>query len=199
MYGTRYQILLSKRGPVAENGFLIGKSSQLGLKHGPILLFVAEPRKEFGLTAANPMLWRQEVVPNLGIVSYRDGKSFVMADIPGIIEGAHLGKGLGLRFLRHIERNSILLFMIPCDTKDIKKEYKILINELLQFNPELLDKSAVLAITKTDMLDEGLINEMKKLLPEKITTVFISSITGQGIDELKDIIWRELNKKDSDD
>ncbi len=139
------------------------------------------------------------LVPNLGIVSYRDGKSFVMADIPGIIEGAHLGKGLGLRFLRHIERNSILLFMIPCDTRDIKKEYRILINELLQYNPELLDKSAVLAITKADMLDEVMIREMKKELPEKVKTVFISSVTGQGIDELKDVLWKELNKKESDD
>ncbi len=137
------------------------------------------------------------LVPNLGIVSYREGKSFVMADIPGIIEGAHLGKGLGLRFLRHIERNSILLFMIPCDSKDIKKEYKILINELLQYNPELLDKSAVLAITKADRLDPGLIEEMKKELPEKVPTVFISSVSGQGIDELKDILWKELNKPDS--
>jgi GTP-binding protein len=139
------------------------------------------------------------LVPNLGIVSYREGRSFVMADIPGIIEGAHLGKGLGLRFLRHIERNSILLFMIPCDTKDIKKEYKILISELQQYNPELLDKAAVLAITKIDMLDEGMIGEMKKLLPEKIKHVFISSITGQGIDQLKDILWKELNKKGPND
>ena len=135
------------------------------------------------------------LVPNLGIVAYRDGKSFVMADIPGIIEGAHLGKGIGLRFLRHIERNSILLFMIPCDTKDIKKEYAILLNELQQFNPELLDKSAILAITKTDMLDEGLIKEMKKELPSKISTVFISSISGKGLDELKDLLWKELNKE----
>ena len=134
------------------------------------------------------------LVPNLGIVAYRDGKSFVMADIPGIIEGAHLGKGIGLRFLRHIERNSILLFMIPCDTKDIKKEYKILLNELQQYNPELLDKSAILAITKSDMLDEGLIKEMKKELPPKIATVFISSISGKGLDVLKDMLWKELNK-----
>ena len=139
------------------------------------------------------------LVPNLGIVAYRDGKSFVMADIPGIIEGAHLGKGIGLRFLRHIERNSILLFMIPCDTKDIKKEYAILLNELQQFNPELLDKSAILAITKTDMLDEGLIKEMKKELPSKISTVFISSISGKGLDELKDLLWKELNKETVND
>lgn len=134
------------------------------------------------------------LVPNLGIVSYRDGKSFVMADIPGIIEGAHLGKGLGLRFLRHIERNSILLFMVPCDTKNIANEYKILLNELKQFNPELLDKSSVLAITKADMLDAGLIEEMKKELPAGIKSVFISSVTGMGITELKDILWAELNK-----
>jgi GTP-binding protein len=134
------------------------------------------------------------LVPNLGIVSYRDGKSFVMADIPGIIEGAHLGKGIGLRFLRHIERNSILLFMIPCDTNNIKKEYGILINELKQYNPELLDKASVLAITKSDMLDEGLIAEMKKELPEKMKSVFISSVTGYGIDALKDLLWSELNK-----
>lgn len=134
------------------------------------------------------------LVPNLGIVSYRDGKSFVMADIPGIIEGAHLGKGLGLRFLRHIERNSILLFMIPCDSKNIMKEYQILLNELKQFNPELLDKSAVLAITKSDMLDAGLIDEMKKELPPEIKSIFISSVSGHGITELKDIIWAELNK-----
>jgi GTP-binding protein len=134
------------------------------------------------------------LVPNLGIVSYRDGRSFVMADIPGIIEGAHLGKGLGLRFLKHIERNSILLFMIPCDSKEIKKEYDILVNELRQFNPELLDKSAVLAITKTDMLDEGLIKEMKKEIPKNIPTVFISSVSGLGIEELKDVLWQELNK-----
>ena len=139
------------------------------------------------------------LVPNLGIVAYRDGKSFVMADIPGIIEGAHLGKGIGLRFLRHIERNSILLFMIPCDTKDIKKEYKILLNELQQYNPELLDKSAILAITKSDMLDEGLIKEMKKELPSKISTVFISSISGKGLDELKDMLWKELNKNPVND
>lgn len=134
------------------------------------------------------------LVPNLGIVSYRDGRSFVMADIPGIIEGAHLGKGLGLRFLRHIERNSILLFMIPCDTKNIKKEYEILRNELKQFNPELMDKSAVLAITKADMLDDQLIAEMKKEIPKDIPSVFISSVSGKGIEQLKDILWKELNK-----
>lgn len=133
--------------------------------------------------------------PNLGIVSYRDNKSFVMADIPGIIEGASEGKGLGLRFLRHIERNSLLLFMVPADADDIKKEYEILHNELVKYNPELLDKRRVLAITKSDMLDEELIEALSQDLPEGIPHVFISSITGQGIMELKDLLWKELNKE----
>ncbi|MFM8431805.1 MAG: GTPase ObgE, partial [Bacteroidota bacterium] len=119
------------------------------------------------------------LVPNLGMVSYRDGKSFIMADIPGIIEGAHLGKGLGIRFLRHIERNSTLLFMIPCDSKDIKKEYAILLNELELYNPELLDKPRILAITKCDMLDDDLINEMKPAVPSELPVVFISSASGK--------------------
>ena len=135
------------------------------------------------------------LVPNLGIVSYRDGKSFVMADIPGIIEGAAEGRGLGLRFLRHIERNSILLFMIPVDSEDVVKEYDILLNELKQYNPELIDKQRVLAITKCDMLDEELLEEMKKELPQGIQTVFISSVSGMGIPELKDLIWTEINKE----
>jgi len=135
------------------------------------------------------------LVPNLGIVAHRDNKSFVMADIPGIIEGASEGKGLGLRFLRHIERNSILLFMIPADTDDIVKEYNILLNELKQYNPELVGKQRILAITKCDMLDEELMEEMKKLIPNDIQTVFISSVTGLGIQELKDLIWTELNKE----
>src|SRR5690606_34346112 len=118
------------------------------------------------------------LTPNLGIVSYRDNRSFVMADIPGIIEGAHLGKGIGHRFLRHIERNSMLLFMIPADSNDIKKEFKILLNELKQYNPELLDKPRLLAITKSDLLDSELEKLMKKELP-KIPAVFISSITGK--------------------
>lgn len=130
--------------------------------------------------------------PNLGIVSYRDDKSFVMADIPGIIEGASEGKGLGLRFLRHIERNSLLLFVVPADADDIKKEYEILLNELTQYNPELLDKRRVLAISKSDMLDDVLMQEMSFFLPD-IPYVFISSITGFGIPALKDILWRELN------
>nr|WP_320039367.1 GTPase ObgE [uncultured Bacteroides sp.] len=133
--------------------------------------------------------------PNLGIVSYREGKSFVMADIPGIIEGASEGKGLGLRFLRHIERNSLLLFMVPADADDIKKEYEILLNELSTFNPEMLDKQRVLAITKCDMLDQELMDEIEKTLPESIPHVFISSITGLGVAALKDILWEELNKE----
>jgi GTP-binding protein len=132
------------------------------------------------------------LVPNLGIVSYREDKSFVMADIPGIIEGAHEGKGLGIRFLRHIERNSMLLFMIPADTDDIRQEYEILVNELKMYNPELLDKKRIMAVTKADLLDEELIDEMKKDLPD-IPSVFISSLTGKGITALKDLIWRELN------
>ncbi|MCX6235298.1 MAG: GTPase ObgE [Bacteroidetes bacterium] len=131
--------------------------------------------------------------PNLGIVSYHDYKSFVVADIPGIIEGAHEGKGLGLRFLRHIERNSLLLFMVPADSSDIKKEYDILVNELKQYNPELLDKARILAITKSDLLDDELIGEMKKELPN-IPWVFISSFTKRGLEKLKDMIWTELNK-----
>lgn len=133
--------------------------------------------------------------PNLGIVSYRDNRSFVMADIPGIIEGASEGKGLGLRFLRHIERNSLLLFMVPADADDIKKEYEILHNELVKYNPELLDKRRVLAITKSDMLDEELIEALSHELPEGTPYVFISSITGLGIVELKDLLWKELNKE----
>jgi len=133
------------------------------------------------------------LVPNLGVVEYRDYKSFVMADIPGIIEGAAEGKGLGNRFLRHIERNSILLFMIPSDADDIKKDYEILMGELEKHNPELIDKDRLLAITKSDLLDDELIAEMKELLP-KVDTLFISSITNTGIQELKDKIWRLLNQ-----
>ena len=133
--------------------------------------------------------------PNLGIVSYRDGKSFVMADIPGIIEGASAGKGLGLRFLRHIERNSLLLFMVPGDADDIRKEYDILLNELATFNPDMLDKQRVLAITKCDLLDDELIEMLEDTLPEGIPHVFISSVTGLGVSVLKDILWNELNKE----
>ncbi len=135
------------------------------------------------------------LVPNLGIVSYRDGKSFVMADIPGIIEGAAEGRGLGLRFLRHIERNSILLFMIPADSNDIVKEFDILLNELKQYNPELVDKQRILAITKCDMLDDELMDGIKNEIPPNIQTVFISSVAGTGIQELKDLIWVEINKE----
>jgi len=130
--------------------------------------------------------------PNLGIVAYRDGRSFVMADIPGIIEGAHEGKGLGLRFLRHIERNSVLLFMVPADSKDIKKEYKILLNELKQFNPELLDKGRILAISKADLLDEEMTGLLKKGLP-RMPLVFISSHTQIGLTALKDLLWKQIN------
>ncbi len=130
--------------------------------------------------------------PNLGIVSYHDEKSFIMADIPGIIEGAHEGKGLGTRFLRHIERNSLLLFMIPADTKSIKEEYKILLNELKQFNPELLNKGRVLAITKCDMLDDEMMKMLKKEIP-RIPHVFISSHTRMGLPKLKDLLWEQLN------
>ena len=153
--------------------------------------------------------------PSLGIVGYRDNKSFVMADIPGIIEGASEGKGLGLRFLRHIERNSLLLFMVPGDTDDIKREYEILLNELRQFNPEMLDKQRVLAVTKCDLLDDELIEMLKEDLSQLSTVncqpstvncqlstvncqlstpiVFISAVTGFGLEELKDVLWRELN------
>jgi GTP-binding protein len=130
--------------------------------------------------------------PNLGIVAYRDDYSFVVADIPGIIEGAHDGKGLGLRFLRHIERNSLLLFMVPADSKNIREEYSILLNELKQYNPELMDKARLLAITKSDLLDKELTDEIKKELPD-VPSVFISSITRKGLAELKDMIWKELN------
>ena len=133
--------------------------------------------------------------PNLGIVSYHGGKSFVMADIPGIIEGASQGKGLGLRFLRHIERNSLLLFMVPADSDDIRKEYEVLLNELRTFNPEMLDKQRVLAVTKSDMLDQELMDEIEPTLPEGIPHVFISSVSGLGISVLKDILWEELNKE----
>jgi GTP-binding protein len=133
------------------------------------------------------------IVPNIGIVPYRDQQSFVMADIPGIIEGASEGKGLGLRFLRHIERNSLLLFIVPADADDIHKEYQILLNELTQYNPELLDKNRVLAISKSDMLDEELMEALKQDLPD-VPHLFISSVTNQGIQELKDLLWRELNK-----
>ena len=133
--------------------------------------------------------------PQLGIVNYYDDRSFVMADIPGIIEGAHEGKGLGLRFLRHIERNAMLLFMIPADSKDIAGEYRILQKELKLYNPELLDKQRVVAITKCDMLDDELRKEVRRHVPRKVPSVLISSMTGEGIAELKDLLWNTLNKE----
>jgi len=132
--------------------------------------------------------------PNLGIVEVRDHKSFVMADIPGIIEGAHEGKGLGTRFLRHIERNSILLFMIPADSDDIRRDYGILLGELTQYNPELLDKQRLLAITKCDMLDDELMEQMRSQLPEGVKSIFISSVSGLNITQLKDMLWSALHE-----
>ena len=133
--------------------------------------------------------------PNLGIVEVRDGKSFVMADIPGIIEGAHEGRGLGTRFLRHIERNSVLLFMIPADSDDPARDYDILLGELTQYNPELLDKQRLLAVTKCDMLDDELIEQMRPHLPEGVPSVFISSVSGLNIAKLKDMLWGALQNQ----
>lgn len=133
--------------------------------------------------------------PSLGIVSYRNGQSFVMADIPGIIEGASEGKGLGLRFLRHIERNSLLLFMVPGDTDDIRKEYEILLNEVCKFNPQLMDKQRVLAVTKSDLLDEELVQMLSQDLPEDLPVIFISAVAQKGLTELKDILWTALNSE----
>lgn len=135
--------------------------------------------------------------PNLGLVPYRDNRSFVIADIPGIIEGASEGRGLGLRFLRHIERNSTLLFMIPADSNDIKKDYDILLNELRTYNPEMLDKQRLLAVTKCDMLDGELIEEMRQDLPDGVPAVFISAVAGKGLDELKDMLWVMLNDENN--
>lgn len=132
------------------------------------------------------------LTPNLGVIPYRDHRSFVMADIPGIIEGAAEGKGLGIRFLRHIERNSMLLFMIPADADDIKSEYDILLNELKKYNPELLDKNRLLAITKADLLDDELLTAIKKEVPEQLPSIFISSLTQKNTDRLKDMIWQSL-------
>jgi len=133
--------------------------------------------------------------PSLGIVAYRDNQSFVMADIPGIIEGASEGKGLGLRFLRHIERNSLLLFLVPSDTDDIKHDYEVLLNELRKFNPEMLEKHRILAVTKCDLIDNELEEMLRDTLPTDLPVVFISAVTGKGLDELKDVIWRELNSE----
>lgn len=134
------------------------------------------------------------LTPNLGIVSYRDGRSFVMADIPGIIEGASEGKGLGIRFLRHIERNSVLLFLVPADADDINEQYQILLNELKQYSPELMDKNRILAISKSDMLDDELKEEIASDLPEGIPALFISSVAQQGLAELKDAVWKAINE-----
>ena len=148
------------------------------------------------ITAAKPEIANYPfttLVPNLGIVSYHDNQSFVMADIPGIIEGAHTGKGLGLRFLRHIERNSILLFLVPADSNDIEKEYNILLGELKKYNPQLLFKKRILAISKTDILGEDLIPELEKTLPKDIPHIFFSSVSQYNIDKLKDLLWNMIN------
>ena len=148
------------------------------------------------ITAAKPKIADYAfttLVPQLGMVEYRDARSFCIADLPGIIEGAAEGKGLGHRFLRHIERNSILLFLIPADSKDHKKEFEILHNELEQYNPEMLQKDFVIAISKSDMLDDELKLAIQKELPTTIPHVFISSVTGQGLSELKDLLWQTLN------
>jgi GTPase len=148
------------------------------------------------ISAAKPEIGNYEfttLTPNLGVVSYRDHQSFVMADIPGIIEGASEGKGLGIRFLRHIERNSSLLFMVPADAKSINEEYQLLLNELEKYNPELLHKNRILAITKCDMLDSEMEEQMKADLPKDIQSVFISSLTNKGITELKDLIWQSIS------
>ena len=134
------------------------------------------------------------LTPNLGMVPYRDGQSFVMADIPGIIEGAHEGKGLGLRFLRHIERNSVLLFMVPADSNDIKHDYRVLVNELKEYSPELLDKDRLLAVTKCDMLDAEMMEQLRKELPKDVDSVLISSVARIGLDELKDKLWKLLHR-----
>jgi GTP-binding protein len=133
------------------------------------------------------------IVPNLGVVKYRDDRSFVVADIPGLIEGASEGRGLGHRFLRHVERNSILLIMVSADSNDVKKDLNILLAELKKYNPELLDKKRILAISKSDLLDEELIRELRKELPEEIDSIFISSINNDGIERLKDMLWRAIN------
>lgn len=148
------------------------------------------------ITAAKPKIANYPFTtlsPNLGIVKYRDQRSFVVADIPGIIEDAHLGKGLGLRFLRHIERNAVLLFMVPADTESISKEYKILLNELTQYNPELLGKPRLLAVTKMDIIESSKVTSIKKKLPKGIPSVFISAVNQEGLEELKDKLWELIN------
>lgn len=149
------------------------------------------------LTAAKPKIADYAfttITPNLGIVEYRDGKSFCIADLPGIIEGAAEGKGLGQRFLRHIERNPVLLFLIPADSADHKKEFEILVNELEKYNPELLHKQFLIAISKSDLLDDELMKAIEKILPQKVPHVFISSHTKKGLTELKDTLWKTLNE-----
>lgn len=148
------------------------------------------------MTAAKPEIAPYPfttIVPNLGMVQYRDGRSFAIADIPGIIEDAHLGKGLGHRFLRHIERNATLLFMVPCDADDITREYGILLRELEHYNPELLDKPRILAITKCDIIDKELIDLLRPGVPQELPHIFISAVTGQGIDQLKDLLWETVS------
>jgi GTP-binding protein len=149
------------------------------------------------ITAAKPKIADYAfttITPNLGIVEYRDGKSFCIADLPGIIEGAAEGKGLGHRFLRHIERNSLLLFLIPADSNDHKKEFEVLLNELEKYNPELLDKQFVIALSKADMLDDELKAAIEKELPRSVPHLFISAVTGKGLTELKDLLWNLLNE-----
>jgi GTP-binding protein len=149
------------------------------------------------ITAARPKIANYAfttLTPQLGMVEYRDGKSFCVADLPGIIEGAAEGKGLGHRFLRHIERNAALLFLIPADSEDHKKEFGILVNELKEYNPEMLQKEFVIAISKSDMLDDELKQAIEKELPENIPHIFVSSVTQQGLVQLKDILWKILNK-----
>lgn len=149
------------------------------------------------ITAAKPKIADYAfttLTPNLGMVPYRDHQSFVMADIPGIIEGAHEGKGLGLRFLRHIERNSVLLFMVPADSTDIKHDYQVLLNELKEYSPELLDKDRLFAVTKCDMLDGVMMDQLRKELPKGVDTVLISSVARIGLDELKDKLWKLLHR-----
>ncbi len=149
------------------------------------------------ITAAKPKIADYAfttITPNLGIVPYRDDKSFCIADLPGIIEGAAEGKGLGHRFLRHIERNPVLLFLIPADSPDHKHEYEVLVKELEEFNPELLNKQFVIAVSKSDMLDDELKQAIKKELPANVPHLFISSVTGQGLTELKDLLWKVLNE-----
>ena len=149
------------------------------------------------ITAAKPKIANYAfttLTPNLGMVEYRDGKSFCIADLPGIIEGASEGKGLGHRFLRHIERNPVLLFLIPADSDDHKKEFAILVNELEQYNPDLLNKKFVIAVSKSDMLDDELKTAIEKELPSDIPHVFISSVTNKGLVELKDMLWKVLNE-----